>query len=732
MACHSIFVNNFIEELIRTRGSRREDLDAEFREAALRAARRRFGDATPIDVTFSSLGQTEFWQELEAVATVEDERRQIAMSDLKRACPDLEVAEGDFLRLPIHYGGGNPPVKYGEELGPLAPLPLHDDELWDRLNEELNALVQRYFPPPPHKPGSMGEVLASGGGWLKGLSASAAGVTLTVERTYFDVLTLDPFRGWVDYGFVLTLEQADRPAATYQPKKGDNDCNVLNWTPLASSEAARELFLAQLAALAGEIAERGPGGLSEYTACAHLISAALRPPAPGSLMEWLPAALAPLEDYSKTVELEDGTVTFKAFGVYAPDIGMSHESGKGAIRLTAEVGGRPLAAGGVPSAKSAPAVAVLVDGQYVVEAGDYPGDVIGLGYVTPEAAEKPGPRTDEERRDIDRIVATFRDWLDAHLEHHARISGLEAYRGMNFFYAFPGYFPLVDLIESRLDLGPAGPPPVPPFDEDALERAGRTLAAVQGADRVTLLRQLAAGARPAAAPEEEARKKAALESAGWKVKLQQVADELQRGGRPEPGSEGDRSTVGVFTAQGWTIRLTDQLDGHPFGLPSISLVPPEGGPAVTVLMVDAWNPQARTVVDGDAFAFRRFVTWLRQGIIRGGHDSTVTFRVDDEEEVDEDEESEESGAGEYELSVSDWLLFELPDFGDRFLVDWRAQWDIVNAVGKTEDMGGIYGFTGEYRDRLRTRDIPTWRRFLREVIDPRFDATWGNRMVTAA
>ena len=710
MACHSIFVNTFIEELIRTRGTTREDLEEEFREAALRAARRRFGDATPIEVTFSSLGQTEFWQELEVVATVTDQRRQIAMSDLKRACPDLEVEEGDVLTLPIHYGGGNPPVKYGEQLGPLVPLPLHDDELWDRLNEELNALVQRYFPPPPHKPGSMGEVLASGGGWLKGLSASADGVTLTVERTYFDFLTLDPFRGWVDYGFVLTLEQEGKPAATYQPLKADNDCNVVNWTPLASSEAAREQFLAQLAALAGELAQRGPGGLSEYTACFHLISAALRPPAPGSLMEWLPAALAPLEDYSKRVELEDGTVTFKAFGVYAPVIGMSHESTKGAIRLTAQVEGRPLTAGGVPSAKSAPTVSVFIDGQLVEQEGDYPGDVISLGYVTPEAAEKPGPRSDEDRRDIERLIATFRGWLDAHLEHHARLNGLQAYGGMNFFYAFPGYFPLVSLIESRLDLGPPGPPPVPPFDQDAFERAGRLLAAVQGDDRVTLLRQIAAGARPGAAPEEEAQKKAALEAAGWKVKLQELADEWQR-------DKADRSTVGVFTAQGWTILLSDQLDGHPFGLPSIALVPPEGGPAVTVLMVDAWNPQARTVVDGDAFAFRRFVTWLRQGIIRGGHDSTVTWLVDDEEG---DEEGDESGRGRYELSVSDWLLFELPDFGDRFLVDWRAQWDIVNAVGKTEDMGGIYGFTGEYRERLRTRDIPTWRRFLREVIDPRF------------
>ena len=64
------------------------------------------------------------------------------------------------------------------------------------------------------------------------------------------------------------------------------------------------------------------------------------------------------------------------------------------------------------------------------------------------------------------------------------------------------------------------------------------------------------------------------------------------------------------------------------------------GPAVSVLTVDAWNPQARSVVDGDAFAFRRFVTWMREGLLRGGHDAKATWTPDDDDE-DEDFDDDE-------------------------------------------------------------------------------------------
>jgi len=140
------------------------------------------------------------------------------------------------------------------------------------------------------------------------------------------------------------------------------------------------------------------------------------------------------------------------------------------------------------------------------------------------------------------------------------------------------------------------------------------------------------------------------------------------------------------------------------------VVPPDGGRRARVMMVDAWSPQTRLSVDGDAFAFGRFATWLREAIVRGGHDETLRFpatsRKDDPRRI--------------ELAVSDWLRFGLPDVGDRFVVDWRAQWNIVAAGAPAELFDGGYGFSAGYLDRLRNYDLAVWRRFLCEVIDPRF------------
>ncbi|HVH41031.1 MAG TPA: hypothetical protein VM925_01770 [Labilithrix sp.] len=162
---HLIFVNAFIDELVRTRGRQREDLESEFREAARRAAFRRFGDATPIEVTFSELGLVEFWQELDVVASVTDKRREVASFDLKSSSANLDFEEGDGIRLPIYY---------------------------------------------------------------------------------FDVITLDLNRRWIDYGFVLTLEEEGKPPSRYEPRRGDHDVNIHEWTALPSSEAARGQFLARL------------------------------------------------------------------------------------------------------------------------------------------------------------------------------------------------------------------------------------------------------------------------------------------------------------------------------------------------------------------------------------------------------------------------------------------------------------------------------------------------------
>jgi hypothetical protein len=177
-----------------------------------------------------------------------------------------------------------------------------------------------------------------------------------------------------------------------------------------------------------------------------------------------------------------------------------------------------------------------------------------------------------------------------------------------------------------------------------------------------------------------------------------------------PEGVAQSQVIAAYAVHGWRIVLADDCGGAPLGIAQIVIVPPDGGRHATVLTVDAWNPQARTVVDGDAFAFRRFVTWLREAIVRGGHDHAIHY----EQTTDADE------VATADMPVSQWLLFGMPEFGDRFLVDWRGQWDIVSSVIRTEDLAGIYGYTREYIEQLRTHDIPLWRRFLREVIDPRF------------
>jgi hypothetical protein len=172
-----------------------------------------------------------------------------------------------------------------------------------------------------------------------------------------------------------------------------------------------------------------------------------------------------------------------------------------------------------------------------------------------------------------------------------------------------------------------------------------------------------------------------------------------------------------------------------------------------VLRVDAWNPPARAVIDGDAFAFRRFVDWLADAAIAAGLDEPIVFCEEEEEEEEKEEEGNDADeaaeaaeektstvtsleqAGwnvtvrrasprkgkEKRIALSTWLAFDLPRLGDRFRFDWRYQWDIVNAASTIGDaFGGIYGMSPEKLETLKMRDAPTWRRFLCKVVDPRF------------
>lgn len=303
-------------------------------------------------------------------------------------------------------------------------------------------------------------------------------------------------------------------------------------------------------------------------------------------------------------------------------------------------------------------------------------EAMDLGAVGPEALVLRGPVAAEER-DLEAIVATYCDWLAAQLGHHVMSHGLAGMGEHPSFYVANAYFPLVELLEQRMAWGPAGDPPVPAWDEAATDRAA---------------------------------------------------------GLVRRAEVGDERAIAAFSAGGWTIVLHDDVQGQPFGsYCGISLISPDGGDATQVMMVDAWNPPTRTVIDGDAFAFRRFCEWLRAAIVEAGLDDVVVFANGEGEEGDEDEDyEEEEDEGEIEVMLSDWLLFGLPDDGDRFLVDWRAQWHVVNPNVCVDGFAGIYGFTGERVERLRNRDVVCWRRFLREVLDPRFIKTIGERLLHRA
>jgi hypothetical protein len=698
MACHSIFLRSFIDEIVRTRGRAPTEVERELVAVAQSAAVAHFGQTTPIEATLDELGGTQFAQRLEVVEVVRDARRQISRLDCERL--GLDVAAGT-IGLPIYYtAGGNPEIKNEQAIASIAPLPLHDEKLWDALNAALNEALQRYFPPRQYPEGTIGHVLQSRGAWTRGISGRSGDVEVSIESTSVVITSLSPTHEWADYGWELRVSLGDTAPLALHLTRGENEGNIRGWMELPSSDRARPNLETQLALLAQEIEAHvrtppDPGlpldwntqlrFVNSYPWTQRLVEATLRPPAPGSLIEWMNEALpTALVGYTREVKDDAGAVRFRLVRVYPPRIGVEG-FGRAAIRLAIDVVG-----GASPP---------------VFDNPEYNGDVIQIGEVERSALDHPGPRTETERRDVDHVIGVFRQWLDAHLDHHVATRGLDAYAEMQPFYAFPGYFPLVELVQSRLELGPPGDPPIEPFDLEQLTRAAAIVKPVKRA-------RVAASSRPRAAAAET---KASLQAAGWTVEAPETAND-----------DAGTTTIAEFTALGWTIILSDDCSRWPFMLPSIELVSPEGGVPVTVLMVDAWNPQARTVVDGDAFAFRRFVTWLREAIVRGGYDETVRFEGDHQED---DDEGEDEADGPIELSLSEWLLFDQPYFGDRFLVDWRAQWDIVNAIGKVEDFASIYGFTGAYLERLRTRDIPLWRRFLREVIDPRFDRTSGAKLV---
>lgn len=299
---------------------------------------------------------------------------------------------------------------------------------------------------------------------------------------------------------------------------------------------------------------------------------------------------------------------------------------------------------------------------------------IPLGGLACAALTRPGPDAATER-DLAAMAATWRAWLDVHVVDHLRREPFELVN--DFLYAMAGHFPLVDVIAARVEHGAPPPLPVPPFDSETLERAA------------TIVR--------APAP----------------ATLARVRDVM-----------GDERLLAVFEAGPYAIVLADDLRrAFPFAGAFVGLLAPDVDGICEVLRVDVWNPQSRAIVDGDAFAFRRFCEWLRGALVRGGLDAQITYHGEDEEEDAAEDDDAAEPVEPASLMLSEWLRFGLPDVGDRFLVDWRYQWHIAFAgSGIVECFSGIYGMDGDRRARIGERDRRVWRAFLHDVIDPRFSA----------
>jgi hypothetical protein len=672
---HPMRLEPFFDEILRTKGAvlagthpapTREELEAEFKTAVLRAAVALFGDATPLEVVFDPAMGVVVLQVVVVRETPTDPHREVALQAVAQEFPDAQV--GDELLITIEYDpttmSKESDAEANARMAGVLPLPVRSRALGPLLTRELNTALQRYFPPPRFPDDSMGALLASSGGWMRGLSVRSGEFELELGRAFFDFFWHDLNLGWFEYGFetvyrcggVEVFRGAGRQSSVTLKdgslflaplSRGDNEGVVRSWAELPTHVDARAQVLEVLAKVAEPLA-RGESP-NAPVALEAVLGAALRPPRPDGLWRWLEATLPRLlVGHRHQLTIAGAPWTFEVRKAWPPFHG--HPGFGGAtVEVVASAGPDRLDA-------TAP---------------------IGAGHLEASALALRGPATEEERRDLEAIAARYLGWIDAGLAHRAAQGRLDELGEWDSFHAVDGHFPLVELLAQRLDWGPPGEPPVPAFDDPALDRAAKALATVEGE---------------------------ALEE------LRQTLD--------------GPDVLAAFTVQGWTVVLLDELANHPWGSHcGLALVPPEGGARVSVMVVDAWNPEARMVIDGDAFAFRRCIEWLRGGITRGDHDVTLTFQPPPED----DEEQAEL----VELALTDWLRFDLPDLDDRFLVDWRAQWHVVNAVSKVEDFAGIYGFSPTSLEKLRARDLPLWRRFLREVVDPRFVATTGEKLLAA-
>src|SRR5262245_22250710 len=131
----SFFLNEFIDEIVRTTSAPREAVVKEFQGVALRAAVRQFGDATPMRIELTpELGDVRFFQVLRVVEAPSDPKSELSLLALRQRGRDASA--GDELAVPILYTH-NPHEEstidaLNQELGDLLPLPVHSIELWER------------------------------------------------------------------------------------------------------------------------------------------------------------------------------------------------------------------------------------------------------------------------------------------------------------------------------------------------------------------------------------------------------------------------------------------------------------------------------------------------------------------------------------------------------------------------------------------------------------------------
>jgi hypothetical protein len=284
-----------------------------------------------------------------------------------------------------------------------------------------------------------------------------------------------------------------------------------------------------------------------------------------------------------------------------------------------------------------------------------------VGYLTGASFDAPAPGP-ELLKLTEEWVETWRSALRRGLTEAVAEHGFEALR-----YPEPSVPNLLRLVEFSSTHGTPPEPPVPLFDAEAITRGAALLGAPTTEDEAWIEAQLG---------DVSAQPMTALRLDNYLLVF-----------------GADRTRPPHYVSEIW-LRWDETPDE-----------------LVQVLLTDVWNPTTRWSVDGDAFAFRRFTQWLRAVLTAAGHDETYAFEPD---QWDEDDK----GA---EVTLAEWLLFDERG-DDEEMLDWRCEDYVVAAGHPVQGAAGMFGFGAEFVKKLEEGShAAIWRRFLCDVIDPRFD-----------